>query len=55
MSAAIDNLTRHPTQLYESAFHALMAVLMIYGRRVGQARTMGQVLYSELYVLPLFQ
>ncbi|MEZ6150890.1 MAG: prolipoprotein diacylglyceryl transferase [Pirellulaceae bacterium] len=45
--AAIDNLTRHPTQLYESTFHALMAVLMIYGQRVGLWR--GQ--WAKFYIL----
>lgn len=45
--AAIDDLPRHPTQLYESLFHALMAVLMWQLIRAGIWR--GQL--AKFYIL----
>jgi phosphatidylglycerol:prolipoprotein diacylglycerol transferase len=44
---AVDSLPRHPTQLYESAFHALAAVALAGLRRRGRFR--GQLI--KLYIL----
>lgn len=45
--SALDDLPRHPTQLYESMFHAAMALLMMYGQRAGLWR--GQ--WAKFYIL----
>ncbi|MEO8271654.1 MAG: prolipoprotein diacylglyceryl transferase family protein [Aureliella sp.] len=52
--AAIDNLTRHPTQLYESLFHASMAVSMLYGQRSGLWRGQWAKFYILSYLLYRF-
>ncbi len=48
--AAVDTLRRHPTQLYEAAFHATMAGWMFYLQRRGVWR--GQL--AKLYLLSYF-
>ncbi len=52
--AAVDNLIRHPTQLYESIFHASMAGLMFFGQRAGLWRGQWAKLYILSYLLYRF-
>ncbi len=45
-----DGVARHPTQLYESAFHALAAVLLVWTERRGLFRNQRIKLYLITYL-----
>jgi phosphatidylglycerol:prolipoprotein diacylglycerol transferase len=51
---AIDSLPRHPTQLYESAFHFTMAILLLVLQRRGMFRGQLMKLYIISYAIYRF-